>query len=172
MTEKQKSAFEKFNKLKVGALFMKQGTGKTRVALELANNTKCELVLFIVPHSLISNTVNEIKKWRLNKKYLIETYQGISMSDKRYLQLLNKIKNGNTLVIADETIFIKNENSKIFKRMLKIRDLTQYRLILNGTPITKNEWDLFNQMEFLSPLILKMTRQDFLNKFFSTLYVG
>ena len=35
LTEKQKEAFERFKKLKVGALFMRQGTGKTRTALEI-----------------------------------------------------------------------------------------------------------------------------------------
>lgn len=35
LTEKQSEAIEKFKRLKVGALFMQMGTGKTRVALEL-----------------------------------------------------------------------------------------------------------------------------------------
>lgn len=34
MTSQQKEAMEKFKRLKVGALFMKMGTGKTRVALK------------------------------------------------------------------------------------------------------------------------------------------
>ena len=34
MNNNQIQAFNKFSKLKVGALFMKRGTGKTRVAIE------------------------------------------------------------------------------------------------------------------------------------------
>lgn len=167
MNKSQSEAFDKFKKLKVGALFMKQGTGKTKVVLKLAEITPCDLALFIVPHSLINNLIDEINKWGFKKKYIIETYQGISMSDKRYLDLIKKIEKKNIIIIADESIFIKNENSKTFQRMLKLRDLSNYRLILNGTPITKNEWDLYNQMDWLSPKILKMNRDEFLKTFFT-----
>ena len=88
LTTQQQNAIEKFKRLKVGALFMKQGTGKTRVSIELANYTHCELVIFIVPAALIDTLKEEIDKWCLNKEYLIETYQGIARSDRRYLQLL------------------------------------------------------------------------------------
>lgn len=47
-----------------------------------------------------------------------------------------------------------------------IRDLSEYRLILNGTPITKNEWDIYNQMEFLSDKIFNMHRSEFQSTFF------
>ena len=48
LTKNQKQAFEKFKKLKVGALFMEQGTGKTKVALELIKTTDCDLALFFL----------------------------------------------------------------------------------------------------------------------------
>ena len=145
---------------------MKQGTGKTRVAIELANSTDATLVVFIVPHALKYNTEVEISKWKLDKPYIVETYQGIAMSDNRYMKLLEDMKPHKCMVIADESTFIKNGKSKTFERILKIRDLSEYRLILNGTPITKDEWDLYYQMEFLSPKILKMNRQEFLSTFF------
>ena len=167
MNQYQLEAFEKFEKLKVGALFMKQGTGKTKIALKLAENTPCELVLFVVPHSLIDNLKNEIIKWNFKKSYLIETYQGIAMSDRRFMELIQKIENKKLMIIADESIFLKNDNSKTFSRMLRLREMSDYRLILNGTPITKDEWDLYNQMEWLSPKILKMSRSEFLKTFFT-----
>ena len=48
LTASQQEAFEKFFNLKVGALFMKQGTGKTRVALELKNQQTVILFCFYV----------------------------------------------------------------------------------------------------------------------------
>jgi hypothetical protein len=39
LTDDQRKAFDKFSKLKVGALFMKMGTGKTRVAFMLKGGT-------------------------------------------------------------------------------------------------------------------------------------
>jgi SNF2 family domain protein len=167
LTTQQQNAIEKFKRLKVGALFMKQGTGKTRVSIELANYTQCELVVYIVPAALVDTLKEELNKWHLNKDYLIETYQGISRSDRRYLQLLQIVKEKTCMVIADESVFIKNDDSKTYQRMIEISKHSDYRLILNGSPITKNEWDIYNQMSFLSPKIIGMHRIDFLNNFFT-----
>lgn len=167
LTKKQQEAFDKFSKLKVGALFMKQGTGKTRVAIELIHSTDCDFVLFLCPFSTKSNLLAEIEKWKLDRPFEIVGYETISSSDKKYLDLLSLCKEYKKIfVVADESVFIKNDSSKRYARILKLRDLSEYRLILNGTPITKNEWDIYNQMEFLSPKIFDMHRHEFLNTFF------
>lgn len=146
---------------------MKQGTGKTRVALELTKSTDCDFVLFLCPFSTKENLKNEIDKWGLDCSFEIVGYETLSSSDKTYLRLLDLKKQYQKLfIVADESVFIKNSDSKRFERMLKLRDISEYRLILNGTPITKNEWDIYNQMEFLSPLIIKMSRLEFLQAFF------
>ncbi|UMY67844.1 DEAD/DEAH box helicase [Streptococcus dysgalactiae subsp. equisimilis] len=169
-TNDQKSAIEKFSKLKVGALFMKQGSGKTRVALELINTTDSEFVLFVCPFSTKSNLLDEIKKWGLNREYEIVGYETVSASDKEYLRVMDKLKQTHKpFIVADESVFIKNDKSKTHNRMLKFRDLSEYRLILNGTPITKDEWDIYNQMEFLSFKIFNMHRHEFLSTFFKTI---
>lgn len=146
---------------------MKQGTGKTRVALELIKSTDCDFVLFLCPFSTKSNLRAEIDKWGLDRSFEIVGYETLSSSDKTYLKLLALQKQYHKIfIVADESVFIKNSDSKRFERMLKLRDMSEYRLILNGTPITKNEWDIYNQMEFLSPLIIKMNRLEFLQTFF------
>ena len=167
LTKRQQEAFNKFSKLKVGALFMKQGTGKTRIAIELIHSTDCDFVLFLCPFSTKSNLLAEIEKWKLDRPFEIVGYETISSSDRKYLDLLSLCKEYKKIfVVADESVFIKNDSSKRYARILKLRDLSEYRLILNGTPITKNEWDIYNQMEFLSPKIFDMHRHEFLNTFF------
>ncbi|HEM3698665.1 TPA: DEAD/DEAH box helicase [Streptococcus suis] len=167
LTNMQKEAFEKFSKLKVGALFMKQGTGKTRVALELTKSTDADFVLFICPFSTKSNLLTEIKKWVLDRPFEVVGYETISSSDRKYLELMDlKSKYSKIFIIADESVFIKNDSSKRYDRVLKLRDISEFRLILNGTPITKDEWDIYNQMQFLSPKIFNMHRHEFLNTFF------
>lgn len=165
---RQEEAYIKFQKLKVGALFMQMGTGKTKVAVELVNyNIKnINLALFVCPNSVKSNLDFEIKKWGIMVDYIIISYENISMSDNGYLKLLKKLEDKKIFIVADESIFIKNDNTKRYKRLVKIRSKCDYALILNGTPIAKNEWDLYNQMEFLSPKILNMNREQFLNTFF------
>ena len=167
LTNQQQEAFNKFSKLKVGALFMKQSTGKTRVAIELIHSTDCDFVLFLCPFSTKSNLLAEIEKWKLDIPFEIVGYETISSSDRKYLDVLNLGKEYKKIfVVADESVFIKNDSSKRYNRILRLRDLSEYRLILNGTPITKDEWDIYNQMEFLSPKIFDMHRHEFLNTFF------
>lgn len=169
-TSDQLLALEKFKKLKVGALFMKQGSGKTRVALELVKSTDSEFVLFMCPFSTKKNLLDEIEKWGINKEYEIVGYETIASSGKEYLRILDKLSMSyKPFIVADESVFIKNDKSKTHNRMLKFRDLSEYRLILNGTPITRDEWDIYNQMEFLSFKIFNMHRHEFLSTFFKTI---
>ncbi|AIK72235.1 TPA: helicase-related protein [Streptococcus agalactiae] len=170
LTEDQQKAIEKFSRLKVGALFMKQGSGKTRVALELVRTTDSEFVLFMCPFSVKKNLLDEINLWGIDKEFEVIGYESISSSDKEYLRILDKLKNAyKPFIVADESVFIKNDTSKVHRRMLEFRDLSEYRLILNGTPITRDEWDIYNQMEFLSYKIFNMHRHEFLSTFFKTI---
>ena len=170
LTEDQQKAIEKFSRLKVGALFMKQGSGKTRVALKLVRTTDSEFVLFMCPFSVKKNLLDEINLWGIDKEFEVIGYESISSSDKEYLRILDKLKNAyKPFIVADESVFIKNDTSKVHRRMLEFRDLSEYRLILNGTPITRDEWDIYNQMEFLSYKIFNMHRHEFLSTFFKTI---
>ena len=165
MNNNQLEAFEKFKKLKVGALFMQMGTGKTKVAIELIDYNKCDLLVYVAPFSTLKNIEAEFVKWEIKTPYKLIAYETVSSSDTKYLNLLNNLK-GRVFIVADESIFIKNEETKRFKRLIQLRKKCEYALVLNGTPITKNEWDLYNQMYFLSPLIINMNREQFLNTFF------
>lgn len=171
LTDKQKTALERFKKLKVGALFMRQGTGKTRVALELVNYNKPDYLLYVAPVSTIENARTEIEKWSCCCPYDIIGYETIASSNKRYVDIHDKVeklkKDGKkTFIIADESIFIKNGKSKRTFRAKELRKFFDYALILNGTPLTRNEWDLFNQMDFLSNRILNMNYREFIKMFF------
>lgn len=166
LTNQQHQAFKKFKNLRVGALFMEQGTGKTRVALELIRETDADLALFFCPFSTKNNLLSEIEKWGIDIEFMVYGYETISSSDTAYLEILNLVEDRNVFIVADESIFIKNESSKRYRRLLNIAKHSNYRLILNGTPITKDEWDIYNQMNFLSPKIIGMGRDQFLNTFF------
>jgi SNF2 family DNA or RNA helicase len=53
-------------------------------------------------------------------------------------------------LIVDESIKMKNFEAKT-QRMLTLGAMVEYKLILNGTPITKNVMDIWSQIHFLSP---------------------
>lgn len=152
---------------KVGALFMEAGTGKTRVALEIVNNSPCNAVIWVCPLRTIQNTKDEVMKWGGFKipshYYGIESMQS---SDRIYLELLDVIKKyDKPFVVVDESLKIKNAEAKRTKRMIHIGTLVEYKLILNGTPMSRNLMDMWAQMQFLSPLILNMTHNQFKNTF-------
>lgn len=155
LTDKQKAALERFKKLRVGALFMRQGTGKTRVALELVNYNKLDYLLYIAPVSTIENARTEIEKWGCCCPYDIIGYETIASSDKQYVEMYDKVEK-----------LKKDGKSKRTSRAKKLRRFFDYALILNGTPLTRNEWDLFNQMDFLSSRILNMNYREFIKMFF------
>ncbi|MEC5157036.1 DEAD/DEAH box helicase [Chryseobacterium sp. MP_3.2] len=161
---------------KVGALFMKMGTGKTRVALELVNAVpEIRLVVWIGPlrsikpiDESIPSIKDEIAKWGgFNAPEVI--YMGVETlqsSDRQFLQLFNKIRNSlDTFLIVDESIKIKNHDAKRTKRLLEMSKWCEYKLILNGEPITRDLIDLWPQFEFLAPEILNMGLAEFKNTF-------
>ncbi|MEI7675745.1 MAG: DEAD/DEAH box helicase [Bacteroidales bacterium] len=160
---------------RVGALFMDAGTGKSRVAVEIANETPCDLVAWVGPLQTIRpkdglpSVVDEINKWGGFRSEVIYTgVESLQNSDRIYLHLRNRIEQAqNPMIIVDESLKIKNAQAKRTKRMMDIANLSTYKLILNGTPITRNLMDLKPQMDFLSPKILNMSDAEFKNTFCS-----
>lgn len=164
---KQEEAFEKLSKLKVGALFMEMGSGKTKVALDLiaSKKDKVNYILWICPFSIKQEIESEVKKWHPELEIEIVGCETISMSSVKYLDLLKKVVESKPFIVVDESLKIKNIYSKRTQRILQLGGHAKYKLILNGTPISKNVLDLYPQMEFLSPKILKMSYNEFKNKY-------
>lgn len=169
----QFNAINKLSRFKVGALFMEQGTGKTKVALELIKPIKPDLIIWVGPLQSIKTENNmpsisdEINKWggfECPIEYIgIESLQ---QSDRIFIELRSKIiEGGKVFLICDESIKIKNSEAKRTRRMLQLSELVEYKLILNGTPLSKNLLDLKAQMDFLSPKILNMSDSEYKNTF-------
>lgn len=163
--DSQIKAIDKLNAVKCGALFMEAGTGKTRSALELIKNTDSDYVLWFTPFQTKENLQAEINKWGgLNCD--IVGIESIQNSDRIYLQYYQKCEQAKkTFIVVDESLKIKNADAKRTNRLLELSKLSEYRLILNGTPLSRNLLDLWSQMGFLSPKILKMGLEEFKNTF-------
>lgn len=163
----QKEAVAKLSRLRVGALYMEAGTGKTRSAIELLRTLpKLDYILWLTPFRTKDNLSKELQKWGgLNADIVgIET---VSSSAQEYLRLHRTLTEfgKSSAVIVDESLKIKNFDAIRTKRIIELGKLAEYRLILNGTPLSRNLLDLWAQMEFLSPKILKMDLAEFKNTF-------
>ena len=172
----QTSALSKMSQWKVGALFMKMGTGKTRVAVELVNQVPdLDLVVWVGPlrsikpiDKTLPSIKDEINKWGgFNAKEIIFVgVESIGQSDRTYLKTLGKVmRTLNTFLVVDESIKIKNFDAKRTQRLLEISKVCEFKLILNGEPITKDLLDLWPQINFLDPQILNMNLAEFKNTF-------
>lgn len=163
----QEAAFKKLSRLKCGALFMEMGTGKTKVALDLMASKKkrCNYYLWICPFSTKGEIEEERKKWHPELNLEIIGVETLSQSDREFLRVLRAMDGKRCFLVVDESLKIKNREAKRTSRVMQLGRLAEWRLVLNGTPLSKNVLDLWTQMQFLSPKILKMSYNEFKNNY-------
>lgn len=156
----QKKAVEKLLKIKVGALYMEMGTGKTRTALELIaaryNAGKVNHILWLCPCSVKKTIERELIKHIGNdlSMFTICGIETLSSSVKTNAKLLRLVKEKNVYLIVDESNLVKNHRAKRTQSITRLAEDCKYKLILNGTPISRNETDLFAQWFILDYRIL------------------
>lgn len=122
--------------------------------------------LIVLPSSLVFNWYNEARKFtphfrriqyigndrkllskKLEKYDLIFTSYAVVSRDISILEKYNF-----RYLILDESQYIKNKNSKIFKAINQIK--ASHKISLSGTPIENSLDDLWSQMQFINPNIL------------------
>ncbi len=171
----QQSGVDKLLPSRVSALFMEMGTGKTRTAIEFARLRlgRYDRVIWFCPVSLKQTIETEIFKHtdltprqvyrfddstttaRIDRDALFCIVGTESMSSSNRVALtVNDLITDRTMVIVDESDYIKGHDSRRTQRITLMSERAKYRHILTGTPISQGVVDLFAQMKFLSPSIL------------------
>jgi len=156
----QEAAYEKLRRLRVGALFMAMGTGKTRTTLELIkyrlNRNTIKHVLWLCPCSVRQNLKDDIIKHADGAMAYIAIHgiESLSGSVRLYEALERYVTASETMIVVDESNLVKNFKAKRTKRIIELAKHCRYRLILNGTPVTRNASDLFAQWYILDWRIL------------------
>lgn len=154
-----------------GCLADDMGLGKTLQVISFLQHLKKtrktdKAHLIVVPTSLIFNWSEELKKFcpslsmlnltggdrsrktdNFDKHDLIITTYGTLLRDVELLK-----EHEFEYIILDESQAIKNPNSKRYKAVRMLR--AQNRLVLTGTPIENNTFDLYAQMTFVNPGLL------------------
>jgi SNF2 family DNA or RNA helicase len=169
----QLPAVMKMASVRVGALFMDMGTGKTRTALELflRRQHRADKLIWCCPVSLIPTIRFEMLKHldiasddigilgghysdsHGDQRLWIVGLESVSGSSRIALRLAGLITE-NSMVVVDESTYIKGVRSVRSRRLTEYSRKCHYRMILSGTPITQGIEDIYSQMRFLSPQIL------------------
>lgn len=156
----QRDAVEKLRHKCIGALYMEMGTGKTRTTLELIKQRydagKINAVLWLCPCSVKQNLKYDIM-YHCGEKpdwIVIKGIESIAGSDTLYLKLLNFVQKNQVYLIVDESNMVKNPFAKRTQRITEMSKYCKYKMILNGTPVSRNEADMFAQWYILDWRIL------------------
>lgn len=152
---------------------MDAGTGKTFPAYQLIESTGCDYLLYLAPYQTIHNTlsdenvVTEIAKYGgFSMPHDFVGIESLSSSTRIYLDVYSRLNLAKRpAIVCDESLKIKNSEAIRTKRILKLGQMAEFKLILNGTPLSRNLLDLWTQMDFLSPAILNMNEAQFKNTF-------
>lgn len=156
----QRAAVDKLIGIRVGALYMEMGTGKTRTALEMIQRRldagKLDHVLWLCPCSVRENLREDICKHSEGAfaKIVIYGIESLSSSLRLYDVLMRYVTAGTTMLVVDESNLVKNHKAIRTQRITDLAKHCRYRLILNGTPVSRNEADLFAQWYLLDWRIL------------------
>lgn len=158
----QRSAVDKLAALRIGALYMEMGTGKTRIALELIkmrlNAGKIQRVIWLCPCSVKRNLERDIDKHSdlLNNAGALTIcgIETLSSSRRAYDELREIAATADTMIIVDESNLVKNPFAIRSEHIIRIAVLCRYRMILNGTPIAKSIADLYSQWYLLDWRVL------------------
>lgn len=159
----------KLRQLKSGALFMHNTKQRISRCFEIISPLLAEIenLIWITQQNRITNTTYKNLILDNSEGYRSKIYffpiESISYSDTNYLKLHQLATNRQSICILDDSALIKNLKSGRTKRLLQLSPLFKYRLILSAAPICVGLLDLYTQLEFMNPKLLKMNRAQFSN---------
>lgn len=153
-----------------GCLADDMGLGKTLQAItflqHISNQKKKETHLVVCPTSLLYNWENELKKfapeltcliyYKGNRNYDANTFKQYNIILTTYgcirsdIDQLEQFKFG--YIICDESHAIKNPAAQLSKAVVRLQ--SRNRIVLSGTPVQNNTFDLYAQMNFINPGLL------------------
>ena len=153
-----------------GCLADDMGLGKTLQTITflqyVTDRYKTETHLVICPTSLLYNWENELKKFAPGLSYYIH-YKADKTPDnelfKKYnvvLTTYGRVRNDIDLlehfrfgyIVCDESHVIKNPAAQLSKAVNRLQ--SRNKIVLSGTPIQNNTFDLYTQMNFINPGLL------------------
>lgn len=176
-------------------LNMGMGTGKTRVALDVAfMRDDVHRVLVVCPKSVLMDEVwrkniekfhDGDKEWAYvglikgtvkdkakDVKEICEAFSEVKLFVVVNYEIVWRAELGDALraigfdmVVLDESHRAKSAGSKVSKYLYLLGKRTKYKMCLSGTPMANSPLDVYGQYRFLDPSIFGTRHNDFLQKY-------
>jgi len=126
----------------------------SEIPVHMVNHIQRKMVLW-------QAVINQKQQQKLDTLFKSETDLHIlimnveAFSTKKGLDFASKfLLSHKALVAVDESTTIKNPGAKRTKNILRLSNMSKYRRILTGSPVTKSPLDLYTQCLFLDPYLL------------------
>ncbi len=178
------------------ALFYEMGTGKSLCAIAICGMLYqmglINKILIVAPLSILGVWREEFEKFA-DYPYNLVVLSGSSEKKKKQLSELPddalnvvvvnyestwRVEEAllpfakDAVIVADEGHKIKENRSKQSKAMHRLGDVSAYRLLLTGTPITNKEVDVYSEYRFLNSNIFGESFYRFRSRYFDMLGYG
>lgn len=151
--EYQKQGIEFLVSKQGGMLLDEQGLGKTIQALEACKQIDPQVLVIVCPAIMRGTWSHHVANLiPSNIQVVINSYEWYVKLD-NYKTLLKSIKGKQVAVIVDESHYIKTPTSKRTKTVQALLSLENiiFKVLLSGTPITRDVDDLYTQLKVFYP---------------------
>lgn len=151
--EYQKQGIEFLVSKQGGMLLDEQGLGKTIQALKACEKVDPEILVIVCPAIMRGTWSHHVANLMpSNIQVVINSYEWYVKLD-NYKSLLKSIKGKRVAVIVDESHYIKTPTSKRTKTVQALLSLDNivFKVLLTGTPVTRDVDDLYTQLKVFYP---------------------
>ena len=151
--EYQKQGIEFLVSRQGGMLLDEQGLGKTVQALKACEKVDPQVLVIVCPAIMRGTWSHHVANLMpSNIQVVINSYEWYVKLD-NYKSLVKSIKGKQVAVIVDEAHYIKTPTSKRTKTVQHLLSLDNivFKVLLTGTPVTRDVDDLYTQLKVFYP---------------------
>ena len=151
--EYQKQGIEFLVSRQGGMLLDEQGLGKTVQALKACEKVDPQVLVIVCPAIMRGTWLHHVANLMpSNIQVVINSYEWYVKLD-NYKSLVKSIRGKRVAVIVDEAHYIKTPTSKRTKTVQHLLSLDNivFKVLLTGTPVTRDVDDLYTQLKVFYP---------------------
>lgn len=103
-------------------------------------------------HEFQSSNAKDLDKFIKDNKYGLVVVNYEALTYKKNIDVISNVAGPDTMIVADESIKLKNPGGATFKAALALAKKCRFRRTLSGKPVTQGVHDLFGQLKFMGEL--------------------